>query len=124
MADNVANSFNNDNVEVIQDIDNTLKLYADKSFPVGLIINEFITNSFKYAFGKDVKGKINIKMQEAKNTFSLILSDNGKGLPENFNIEQSETFGMRIMKLLTEQLKGTFQLESTNGVKINIQFPK
>ncbi len=124
LADNVAASFNNDNIELIQEIDDSLKLYADKSFPVGLIINEFITNSFKYAFAENKKGKINVKIQETKNAFLLNLSDNGKGLPENFDIEKTETFGMRIMKLLAEQLKGTFQLESTNGLKINIQFPK
>ena len=124
LAENVTNSFNNNNVELIQDIDENVKLYADKSFPVGLIINEFITNSFKYAFGENINGKIKIKIQESKNAFLLMLSDNGKGLPDNFDIEKIQTFGMRIMKLLTEQLKGTFQLESTNGLKINIQFPK
>jgi len=124
LSENVTSSFNNNNVELIQDIDDDVKLYADKSFPVGLIINEFITNSFKYAFGEEIKGKIKIKIQETKNAFSLILSDNGKGLPENFDIEKTQTFGMRIMKLLTQQLKGTFKFENADGLKISIQFPK
>lgn len=111
------------NVTITQHINNNLTLNAEKSFSVGLIINEFLTNSFKYAFGENA-GTILIEMEDAGAAYKLLLSDNGKGLPLDFNLQKTETFGLRVIKLLTEQLNGTFKLNGTNGVQLIIQFPK
>ena len=116
-------SFNNPNIQLNQNIDDTIKIPADKSFPLGLVINEFLTNSYKYAFKQHEKGTISINLHADKNGLKLQLSDNGKGLPKEFDIEKTESFGMRIMKLLSEQLKGTFSLDNTKGVKLTVQFP-
>jgi len=124
LAENVKTTFNNNDVEIINNIDENLKLYAKKTFPVGLIINEFLTNSFKYAFAENTKGEIEIKMQEIGNKISLVLSDNGKGMPKDFNIETTLRFGVRVMQTLTKQLGGTFDMQGTEGVSINIEFPK
>jgi two-component sensor histidine kinase len=123
LANNVADSFSNKNIEIEKSIQEKLNLHADKSFPVGLIVNEFLTNSYKYAFGTNT-GIVKIEMQESRETYQLSLSDNGKGLPENFDIENSESFGLRIIKLLAEQLNGNFELTSNNGVSLTIKFPK
>lgn len=120
---NIQHSFVANNVAVTQNINETLKLNAEQSFAVGLIINEFLTNSFKYAFDNN-KGTILIEMKEDHQNLLLSLSDNGKGLPKDFDIQQAETFGLRVMKLLAQQLKGTFKLENINGVTLNIHFPK
>ncbi len=124
LAKNVQQSFSKDNIVIKQHIDGSLQLKADKSFPVGLIINEFLTNSFKYAFDDNTKGVVSISIKEKAKTFILSLSDNGKGLPNNFDISKLDSFGIEVMKLLSKQLKGTFVLDGSKGVNLNIEFPK
>ncbi|MBN4046952.1 hypothetical protein JYU05_00230 [bacterium AH-315-P13] len=124
LAKNVQQSFAKDNIVINQDIKDSLQLKVDKSFPVGLIINEFLTNSFKYAFDDNDKGIISISIKEKPKTFLLTLSDNGKGLPNDFDISKLDSFGVDVMKLLSKQLKGTFLLDGLNGVNLNIEFPK
>jgi len=123
LAENVHQTFNKQNITIEQHVPNNLKIDAKKSFPVGLIINEFLTNSYKYAFPEN-PGSIILALEENNNQITLKLSDNGKGLPKNFAIDKTDSFGFRIMKLLTQQLKGTFDLKSENGVNLTIQFPK
>jgi two-component sensor histidine kinase len=123
LANNVQQSFPNNNISIEQHIDNSIKISPEKSFPLGLIINEFITNSYKYAFN-DANGKIEMTLKEIDGVINVSLSDNGKGLPKDFNPETSPSFGLRIIKLLSQQLKGTYHLESKNGVHLNMQFPK
>ena len=88
-----------------------------------MIVNEFLTNSYKYAFDNS-DGEIKIGMKENKQHYELSLSDNGKGLPKDFDIKKIDSFGMRIMKLLAKQLNGTFNLSNSNGVTLQIKFPK
>lgn len=123
LAKNVESSFSNDKITIEKTVKDQLHLQADKSFPVGLIINEFLTNSYKYAFDSN-EGKVKIEMNDLGSDYQLLLSDNGKGLPENFDLKTSDTFGLRIMKLLTEQLNGDFQLSNDHGVNLTINFPK
>ncbi|WP_340201980.1 tetratricopeptide repeat protein [Ascidiimonas sp. W6] len=123
LSQNVQNSFNNSKASIESDIADSLKLDPNKSFPLGLIINEFLTNSFKHAFGEK-EGEVRIAVSETNSNLELVLSDNGKGLPKNFDIQTSESFGLRIMKLLSEQLDGSFDLQSNDGVNLTIQFPK
>jgi len=124
LKQNIENTFSNENITVKQSIDDCVNLKADKSFPVGLIINEFLTNSFKYAFPDSEKGIISININESVNHYNIELADNGKGFPKGFEGSNSKTFGLRIMKLLTQQINGTFNIDGSNGVKLNIQFPK
>lgn len=123
LARNIQNSFSDTNIQLKNTIGSDVKINADKSFSVGLIVNEFLTNSYKYAFDDD-KGEIQISIKDDKQEYELSLSDNGKGLPDKFDIKTTESFGMRIMKLLTEQLNGTFKLSNTDGVTLDITFPK
>ncbi|WP_457618217.1 tetratricopeptide repeat-containing sensor histidine kinase [Lutibacter sp.] len=124
LKQNIENTYVNKNITVEQHIDATVNLKANISFPIGLIVNEFLTNSFKYAFTNTEKGKISININEADNHYKLELADNGKGFPKGFDISNSKTFGLRIMKLLTQQINGTFKIDGANGVKLTIQFPK
>lgn len=123
LSSNVKGAFSNSNVSIEQVVESNLSLDADKSFSIGLIINEFLTNSYKYAF-ENKKGIIKISMKDLGGNYQLQLSDNGKGLPEDFDIKKSDSFGLRIMKLLSEQLDGSFALNNNNGLSLNIKFPK
>lgn len=124
LAKNVQQSFAKENIIIKQNIHDSLSLKVDKSFPVGLVINEFITNSFKYAFPNNEKGIVNISIQEKSDNYILSLSDNGKGLDKDFDISKLDSFGMDIMRLLSKQLQGTFSLDGARGVHIIIKFPK
>ena len=121
---NVRQSFRKDHISIEESISTTSLLSPDQSFPVGLIINEFLTNSFKYAFKPNEQGKVKISFFEKAENYHLQLSDNGKGLERNLDIENLDSFGLSIMKLLSQQLNGTFSLSGNNGVHLNIQFPK
>lgn len=123
ISSNVQRSFNDELVVIQQYIDEKLSISPEKSFPLGLIVNEFITNSYKYAF-KDRNGSIEIKIESVGTKIKVALADNGVGLKDDFEISKATTFGIRIMKLLTEQLKGDFYLHNENGVKLIIEFPK
>lgn len=122
IAMNVASTFDRPEIKVQEKISDNLKLNPSKSSLMGLIINEFITNSFKYAFDKE--GEIVIQIDDKDNEIDMTLSDNGKGLPEDFDLKKVTSYGFRIMKLLTLQLEGTFNFNSDNGLKLHIEFPK
>jgi len=97
----------------------------DKTIALGLIANELITNSFKYAFidGRDcIIGILLKKINEKDLVFSI--SDNGKGLPENFDYRNSKTLGIQLVYMLTEQINGKLELTSSNlGTTFSIIFP-
>ncbi len=105
------------------DIQEGVTLLPSNAIPIGLIINEFVTNSYKYAFDLHNKGDIEVGFRESKNNYTLILKDNGKGLPNKFDIDTTVSFGIRVMRLLTEQLQGEFMLNGENGVHLTIVFP-
>lgn len=123
LSKNVISSFPKNDITIEKSVEENLNLNVDKSFPIGLIINEFVTNSYKYAFENNI-GLIKVSVKDVGNNYELLLSDNGKGLPEDFDIKKSDSFGLRIMKLLSEQLDGSFALNNNNGLSLNIKFPK
>jgi two-component sensor histidine kinase len=92
--------------------------------PVGLIVNELITNCLKYAFADDREGEILLELKSIKeNEIELIISDNGVGMPEGFDLEKADSLGLKLIKLLVEnQLDGSIDMDSNNGTKFNIKF--
>ncbi len=119
LVSNVSDSFPNHQIETSQKVSNNLHLTSTKAFPLGIIINEFLTNSYKYAFN-DNKGNIDIEMQETGNHYELLLKDNGKGFPKNFDIKTDTNFGLRIVKLLCQQIDAKFDLKTNNGVELKL----
>jgi len=103
------------------------ELRIDIAIPCGLIINELVTNSFKYAFNGRTKGKIQLKfgreVSKGKGFYKLTVSDNGVGLPKNFNINNSGALGLQLVSLLIEQLGGKLLVKSNNGTSFSIVFP-
>lgn len=120
----IQHSFVKENIEIINSINQHFKLPVDKAFQIGLIINEFLTNSYKYAFAENEKGIIKINITELPDSYSLTLADNGKGLPKEFDINSITSFGMDVMQLFAKQLQGTFFLNKKKGVSLTIKFPK
>ena len=101
-----------------------ISLNIQKSIPCALLINELITNIYKYAFPEGKKGKINIDfVQEKKGYYKLTISDNGVGLPKGLNIEKTDTLGLQLVDSLTKQLNGTIQIGKGKGASFIIKFP-
>ena len=94
----------------------------ETAIPCGLIINELITNSLKYAFPGNKAGKIGIYFKRVGEDCILTVEDNGIGFDKNFNFELSKSLGLFIVKSLTEQLHGTITLDSNSGVSFKIRF--
>jgi PAS domain S-box-containing protein len=101
-----------------------VQLGIDRSIPFGLIINELITNSLKYAFPGDRKGEIKVSLHLIdENTFELIVSDNGVGIPYDVDFRKTESLGLRLVTMLVEnQLKGKIDLDRSKGTEFNIKF--
>jgi two-component sensor histidine kinase/ligand-binding sensor domain-containing protein len=111
-------------------IDN-INLSLDTAISCGLIVNELITNAYKYAFphelvkqkSKDEECIVEIRMQKlGEKNYSLSVRDNGIGLPENFDIENTESLGLKIVLSTIHQLEGTFQIFNENGSEFRIFF--
>jgi len=95
---------------------------AKTLFPLGIIINEVITNSMKYAFtGKDM-GLITVSASMKDNRAIIIIADDGIGIPESVDIERSPGFGLSLISMLTDQIGGTIRIERGNGTKFIIEF--
>jgi len=96
----------------------------DSAIPCGLIINELITNSLKYAFPDSRNGEINICMSvEGEGEFELIVGDNGIGMPGGIDFEKTDTLGLHLIKILAEnQLHGEITHDRKNGIEFKIKF--
>jgi len=98
-----------------------VKLDVAQAVPVGLILNEAITNAIKYAFPAQ-RGEIKVALQLAEETIILTIADNGIGLPVNFDIQKASSLGMEMMKALSKQLGGYFKIENYGGAIITVEF--
>ncbi|MGK0383954.1 MAG: PAS domain S-box-containing protein [Bacteroidia bacterium] len=98
-------------------------LNLDTSIPCGLIINEVVSNSLKYAFEGMAKGIIKIEFSKlADGSLKLIVGDDGIGLPSNFDIENAETLGLQLVTTLVTQVSGVLEIKTNNGTQFCIVF--
>jgi two-component sensor histidine kinase/Tfp pilus assembly protein PilF len=102
---------------------NSCSFSLNTSVPLGIIVNELITNCFKYAFVNTNSCELTIEISHLdQNTYKLKISDNGIGFPANFDIKNLSSLGMEIVFSLTEQLSGKANLYNKNGACIEIVF--
>jgi PAS domain S-box-containing protein len=101
----------------------TSPLGIDMAVPCGLISNELISNSLKHAFPGEKKGIIRVSFDTYSHEFELVISDDGVGLPENFDPENSETLGLRLVNTLVQQLQGHMKVNGAGGTEFRIRFP-
>ena len=131
----------NDNINLKMDLEENVFFDMDTVVPIGLIVNEIVSNSLKYAFKGRANGIIQIKLsregnreveseipeikedcKEKTTNFILTVSDNGIGLPENVNVENSKTLGLQLITILIDQLEGKLELKGENGTEFVIKF--
>lgn len=100
-----------------------IELDIDTAIPLGLILNELITNSFKYAFTDMMEGSLKIELsQKAEDEYLLTVQDSGKGLPNDFNLKKAKSIGLKLVKGLSRQLHGKFDYKFESGAKFTISF--
>ena len=105
----------------IIDVEN-VKLNIKTAVPCGLIINELLSNSLKYAFPQEREGEIHISLKAKDNKFKLIISDSGIGLPEDLDFRNTESLGLKLVNSLTNQIDGKIELDRSQGTKFKITF--
>lgn len=101
-----------------------ITLDVDKAIPLGLIINEVVSNSFKYAYHSVSDPELLIRLKQiGSREISLFIKDNGPGLPTEVNLEtKEEGFGMKLVKILSKQLKGELEQLSEKGLSYHLSF--
>lgn len=104
------------------DVDD-IELEMSQAVPVGLILNEAITNALKYAFPDRQEGEVNVIFSKIfEDKLLLSISDNGIGLPEGFDSVNTSSFGLRLIRGLSGDLAGDFNLINDNGTALMIEF--
>jgi two-component sensor histidine kinase len=112
------------NIDLIINVED-FKIDLNYAIPCGLILNELISNSLKFAFLKDEKGKIMITLKLDGNAdYYITVRDDGIGLPADFDFNSSDTFGMNIIQSLTQQIGGTANLKTNKGTEFILKFRK
>jgi two-component sensor histidine kinase len=101
-------------------VDESIELIMDRAITIGLLINEIMSNSMKYAFKGRKKGNISIDVQKIHNGFQMKISDDGIG----FSMDQvnSKSLGMYLIENLVKQIQGKYELEQNEGTTYIIYF--
>jgi two-component sensor histidine kinase len=118
LVDNLVNSYRRDSKSVKSKIEiDEIYLGADIAIPLGLIINELVSNSLKYAFPQGRKGLILISIKKiANNRYKMIVGDNGIGFPKDFDIGNTNTLGLQLVTSLVSQLNGEIVLNGSTRI--------
>ena len=142
LVDNLFQTYRSGNTSISlnMDLEENIFFNMDIAVPLGIVVNELISNSFKHAFPDPDKGTIQIKLFKEENAcrtdkelkskaninenknFTLILSDNGVGIPETFKLEHSDTLGIQLVTTLLEQLDASLELKRDSGTEFVIKF--
>lgn len=110
------------NVTVELDLE-SVQLGLDTAVPVGLILNEFVTNSIKHAFPDGRAGVISISLKRrSANSVEINVHDNGVGVPAGFDLSSNETLGLRLVKILVAQIEGELNHSTGMGMHYTLSF--
>ncbi|MDG1396820.1 MAG: sensor histidine kinase [Polaribacter sp.] len=102
---------------------NEIYFDVDTAIPLALILNELITNTFKYAFKNEAGNILMISLKKnVNNNFELIVKDNGQGLDKDFNIDRLKSSGLKLVQRLVKQLQGELELTNISGLQFKILF--
>ncbi|UTB32005.1 MAG: PAS domain S-box protein [Methanobacterium sp. ERen5] len=122
LVSDIVKFYSNPSSDIRIDVDvEDIKLNIDTAIPMGLMVNEIVSNSTKYAF-PNKSGMITLKLKYVDDYYLLYVSDNGKGFPKDLNIQESSTLGLKLVKSLAIQLEGELEIKSNNGTSFLLKF--
>ena len=105
----------------VQDI----ALPVDQAIPCGLIVNELVTNAFKHAFPGDASGRLTVSLQETTaDRIELVVSDDGIGMPDDIELQRSDSFGLNLVSMLADQLHGALHIARHPGTRVQLSFSR
>lgn len=122
LVKSIAMAMNTD-VEFNFELD-SLRLDINQALPCSLIVNELVTNSLRHAFDKNGQPTIDISLKDNEGVIHLVVSDNGKGLPEEIDLEKPTTIGFKLINILSKQLDAELEVSSNSGTKFHLKFNK
>ncbi|MDM7919389.1 MAG: PAS domain S-box protein [Methanosarcina sp.] len=133
-------SLGNADISLKIDLEDNIFFDMDTAVPLGIIVNEIVSNSLKHAFKGRNKGEIRIKLHKEERTgeensrnepgrngeqkgtgYTLIVSDDGTGIPEDIGLENSDTLGLQLVSILVDQLNGEIELKRDKGTEFIIR---
>lgn len=125
LCTNLKYSYMSPNRKIDLDFDiEEISLSLDASIPCGLIVNELVSNCFKYAFSKKTEGNIKISFEKDGENKILVVHDSGIGLPTNLDFKNTESLGLQLVVTLVDQIDGDIKYEFSNGSKFIINFKR
>jgi two-component sensor histidine kinase len=125
LVENLFNSYNiqEDRIRLVTDIDN-LNLDVDTVIPIGLIVNELISNSLKYAFREKQRGEIYVTLKEHEKELELKVRDDGCGFPPNWNKSQGNSFGYNLVRTFAQKLKAKLDTYNDDGACVSMSITR
>jgi two-component sensor histidine kinase len=122
LAQKILTTFSGHRIRLENDLEH-IDVSIETALPIGLIINELLTNAFKYAFPAGTSGVVSIILKHTgQGNCLIIVRDNGIGLPSTIRTDSEKSLGLYIVNLLTEQLEGTLQISTHQGTTFNLNF--
>jgi len=118
----IASKTHHQQIDIEKNLD-TLSLNVETATPLGLIVNEILSNSFEHAFKDRSDGVISIVMRVDENdNVNLCIRDNGVGLPEGYNLEGGDSLGLQLIRLLSMQLGASLEISGNDGMEVCLTF--
>lgn len=121
LINDIIHNFPKSNIITVNKNISDFRIDTKLIFNIGIIINELITNSMKYAFKNRSSGKINITFNSKNNNIRLVVEDNGIGIPDDIDLNENVGFGLKLIMMMVEQMKGDIQIEREKGTKVTIR---
>jgi two-component sensor histidine kinase len=124
LLSSIRQAFGDDDQDVAVQLDvNVTELDVDVALPLGLIINEWVTNSFKHAFGYVTQPELHLLLHKKAEGMLMHIRDNGPGLPEELWQKPQKSFGLKLIKVLVKQLQATANVQNNQGAQFIVQIP-
>jgi len=123
LCENITDSFSWNNMEINQNIESNIDISFNKAVPLGLIINELLTNAYKHAGNGNKDTRVSITVIKKDDKILLTVSDNGKGFTDNFDIYKTESYGLKLVNGLTQQLNGQVKFSNNGGANVEVEIP-
>jgi len=118
----IISNFSNRDIVKIDNMIDEFVIDTETLFALGIIINEIITNIMKYAFTGRENGLITIIASSIDGRHTIVIGDNGSGMPEEIDFTNSSSFGLQLINTLVKQIKGTIRMERSEGTRFIIDF--
>jgi two-component sensor histidine kinase/Tfp pilus assembly protein PilF len=121
LVESLVHSLKIDRTKIVVHVDvDPVYLDIDTAMPVGMILNELITNAFKYAFVNRTEGELNVSLKVTNEHLNLLVADNGIGFPKDFENENEGSFGFKLINSLAGKLKAELKTSTEKGARVEL----